>query len=463
MNELRFATVVLLAAACGGGGGEDPPPSEQPDGGSTLDPQRDYVPALPEPDDGCPAVFAQNQVPTYRVTLAESERAALEDEFLHRAERVAAGLPEHPYHPIELRYGDGAPVSAMIRLKGNSSWDATVMLDAKPKMQFVLAFNEADPDGRFMGQRKIDLDMPRNDQSFLRQRIALLYLRQLGQPAQCASSARLEINGEYYGLYTAIERMDKEFLQRQFGDDDEGDLFEGGVDAKTNEDSFDWQKLDAFWKVTTVAELDALADLDAAVEEWAAEAMVLDPDGYYAGRPNFYLYDHPDRGYLWLANDLDAAIDYAPADLSPLFPSRSHAARPHHALLLDDPVWREKYVAALRKARAAFDVAELQARVDEYSRQIARAADADPHRPFGMTNHRSALVGMRSLIAQRATFIDGWLACRDHGGTDADGDGFDFCQECDDSDATAFPGATEVCNGLDDDCDGRIDDGVTCP
>ena len=80
-----------------------------------------------------------------------------------------------------------------------------------------------------------------------------------------------------------------------------------------------------------------------------------------------------------------------------------------------------------------------------------------------MTNHRTALVGMRNLIAQRAAYIDGWLACRADGGADADGDGFDYCRECDDDDATAHPGATELCNGLDDDCDGRIDDGITCP
>ena len=46
--------------------------------------------------------------------------------------------------------------------------------------------------------------------------------------------------------------------------------------------------------------------------------------------------------------------------------------------------------------------------------------------------------------------------------TDADGDGF-FLEltDCDDADATVFPGAEEVCNGLDDNCDGDIDEGVT--
>ncbi len=41
---------------------------------------------------------------------------------------------------------------------------------------------------------------------------------------------------------------------------------------------------------------------------------------------------------------------------------------------------------------------------------------------------------------------------------DRDGDGWTKADDCDDDNAKVHPGATELCNGGDDDCDGLVDE-----
>jgi hypothetical protein len=43
---------------------------------------------------------------------------------------------------------------------------------------------------------------------------------------------------------------------------------------------------------------------------------------------------------------------------------------------------------------------------------------------------------------------------------DNDGDGFSSPEDCDDANNTIYPGATEQCNGKDDNCDGSVDEGT---
>jgi hypothetical protein len=474
LGRLVAALFFILYPACLGEpvpGSEDTDDVEGPEGPD--EPDEPDEPDLPEPGerDRCPALFDQDVLPEWQVTLSDAEWAALEDEFLNRVARDAADLPINPYHPVErITFDDGSgPIEVpdvLIRLKGQSSWLQTIRYDENPKMQFVIAFNEVNPTGRFYGVRKVELDMPRSDRSFIRHRLALHAMREAGQSAQCANSVRLTINGEYYGLYTHLERLDKEFLQRVYGKAngvDDGDLWKNGREIRTNEENHSKDRLNALWDAGSTDELAALADLDDAVFEWAAEAVMPHADGYHMGRHNYFLYDHPERGFLWLPHDLDTAFDYYAPDLDVVFPrcrGRNYSHWIPYATALSDTLWMDRYVEAIAAIRADSSPDDQVALVNAWADQIRASAETDPRRPFSMERHVEALEHMREYLDLRADFIDDWLGCRESGaGHDADGDGAVFCFDCDDDDSSVHPGRGESCNGVDDDCDGFVDEG----
>lgn len=61
-----------------------------------------------------------------------------------------------------------------------------------------------------------------------------------------------------------------------------------------------------------------------------------------------------------------------------------------------------------------------------------------------------------SVIKKRITDLGIYDFC-----LDSDNDGFDESQDCDDQNPNVFPGANEACDGIDNNCDGVVDEG--CP
>jgi hypothetical protein len=369
-------------------------------------------------------MYSQDIVPTFEVTMAPEEWEALKADQALRPEREAIGEDGKPYHPVELfRWEENTTTGAMIRLKGQTSFYG-------PKLQFVISFNEIDRSGRFLGLRKITLDAaPLIDRTLLRDRLALAYFRDLGVPAPCANNARVVINGQYYGLYANIERVDKEFLERNFGKRDaDGNLYKGGWDLKTNESREDPEgrrRQKDLLGVRDLPSLVALADLEQAVLMWAGEAVLPQSDGYVVGRGNYYLYDHPERGFLWIPWDLDKAFHFGDvrSDLIQLV-ALNKAKHPPFEVALADPAWRERYLEAIGRALAAYDPARHIERIDAWAAQIAPAVAEDPNLGHTVFRHRTAVEGLRSYVVDREAFVRDWLACQGTGDEGA------WCRSC---------------------------------
>jgi hypothetical protein len=358
----------------------------------------------------CPPIFAQDLLPTFEIEISKSELSSLKSEWKAADEDKTT---EHPL--ISFKFGDNVATTATARLRGNDIWWS----GQGDKMQLQISFNTFDKKARFMGLRKLLFDAAEYNKSFLRDRLSMAVFRDVGLPAPCANNARVVINGEYHGLFTSIEKVDKELLERYF-EDPEGNLYKNGGEweKKTNEANLDMTDLDALLAVKSIADLDAAMNLDEAILEWAAEAVLPDGDGAWAGGLNFYLYNDPKAGFNVIPWDKDATFTRLDFDTDPYaYLKPDDHGRPFYNIATDDPAWFKKYIEAIAYVlEHGYKVDVLQARIDAWSAQIATAVAEDSNKPFPTSEHLVAVQEKRAFVAQRHAYLKAWLECWQNGG-----------------------------------------------
>jgi len=420
----------------------------------------------------CSDLFDPGTLQTYSIDISDAEWAKVNAEFSDVAS-VLAGTPMESYHPVTFHFGNEVVTDAAVRLKGQSSWVDTVTMDASPKMQFVIAFDQTDSKGSFHGVSKLHFDMPRADWSFLNERLANTWLRQIGIAAPCTNSAKLFINGSYYGLYATEEPKGGHLFKQFFKDSPNGDLWKGGVVPESGTNPPDWARQGQFWQAKDITAVTQIVDLPRSLTEWASEAILNNGDGYYWGSHNFYLYDEGTPGYAFVPTDLDSTIEwmtvFTPVGIRqhPIFwwanrPSPQPPAQ-HYLIVMNDPTWRGRYVDAIAAQLGKWDTAAMQRLIDTWSAQIAEAVAQDPHKWATSEQHQMAVAAARDAAASRPAFLQSFVDCQ-HGqpAVDHDGDGVVWCNDCDDENASILPSAVEACgNNVDDNCNGVVDE--NCP
>ena len=360
---------------------------------------------------------------------------------------------EDPYFPAAFE-GDGVSIDKIgVRFKGNSSFRVNSI-----KKSIKLDFDEYDEENdelSFFGLKKLNLNNSFKDPTMLREKLILDFGRQY-VPTIRAVHTRVYINDEYIGLYVAVEQVDKNFIEANFGSDEDGNLYKGAASddvtggpqsdfgsdlvwegseesayydhyqLKTNEEANDYSGLVSFIDVLNNGdpasfpeELEPLLDVDNALASIAINSLFMNLDSYNGSAHNYYVYQSDTDGQFshifWDMNEAFGSFlrfwsGSDPLETDPFWHPTTES-RPLMEQLWENEDYAQRYLAYhARMLREGFDVETMMARVEELAGIIRTDVYADPNKEYSDANFESNLYNNVGAIYGLETFIEGRVA-----------------------------------------------------
>ena len=382
-------------------------------------------------------------------------------------------LDEDPYSYVmgEVTVDGVELPSSGVRLKG--MYGSFRTLDEKAA--FLLNFGKFEKGQRYLGMRKLALNNMVQDPSMIHERLAYHLFRAGGVPAGRSGYTWVQVNGEHYGLYGSIEVVDNPHFLSQWFDDNDGNLYEGeyGVDlywdsvAEFDQDAGkDVGMADLYGLVNA---LDWMEDPDAFMEEagdWidldrfltfaATEIYLGHWDGYAWTQNNYFLYRAQEGLWTWLPWGLDQVF------WEHLYPFGGQGRI--QQMCVESPACRIALGQRFEEVLARVEEIDLFGQTYVISDHIWAAVEGDPRKEVSADEVAWAMEATRDFLVERPGSLMAELICADPSLVDEDQDGHSGCgEDCDDGDPAVFPGAPELCNLKDDNCNGILDEGGDCP
>ncbi len=396
-------------------------------------------------------LFAPGALPRFELVISEDAMRSLDDK------------PRKPV-PADFIYRGARWKNVAVRFKGHRA-----MRDWDGKPAFKIEFDRFQPGRTFLGLRSLTLNNLVEDPTMVRETLAYRLFKEAGVPAPRTGWAELVINGEPWGLYLDVESLDDQFLVAHLGAPSnmyEGeygcDLYPEDVWGFDQDAGDDHSRADLAALARAVAAHDPrllggdapLLDLPRVLAYLATSALVSDFDGYRHSH-NYRLARDPASGrWLFLPWGLDRTFKKR----LDLYDSDGLIARRCFA----DAACRAAYDRTIVTLAGRFAAMDLPRVMDELVASIDKAAQRDDKKPYDAGEMKKKRAELRAYLSERWQEAAGRIACLD-GETerDADGDGFG-CLDCDDASPGVHPGVAEVCDGVDNDCSGYVDDAPAC-
>ena len=130
-----------------------------------------------------------------------------------------------------------------IRAKGNTSLSSMAQYD-NDRYSFKIEFDHYQKKKTYRGLDKLSLNNIIQDATYMKDYWSHTFMNQMGLASPLCSYTEIYVNGEYWGLYLAVEGVEEAFLERNYGED-YGELYKpdslsfGG--GRGNGQAFDMQ------------------------------------------------------------------------------------------------------------------------------------------------------------------------------------------------------------------------------
>jgi len=133
---------------------------------------------------------------------------------------------------------DGEKINDVaIATKGNTSLSSIATNEDSDRYSFKLTFGKYVDGQTYYGMKKLNLNNIYADATYMKDYISYEIFRAAGVDASLTSYVSLSINGEFFGLYIAIENVDESYLGRTT--DGEGELYKPENDMLGNMGNMD--------------------------------------------------------------------------------------------------------------------------------------------------------------------------------------------------------------------------------
>ncbi len=392
--------------------------------------------ASPRPEIGVDAEVQTPSAASLQAMFYDGQRVQEMALDIEPADRQAMfdALPDRVYVPATFRWRDVELTNVGVRFKGNSSSSP----DAWWKRSLLIKFGEFVDGQRFLGLRRVALDNAVQTGSVFSERLLLDVLRVEGVKCSRANYAAVTINGVFDGLFVNVERIDKSFLERVFGNRD-GVLYKnhlggagsdlsalpraqdyaGSFEPKTHTDEADFSEIMALAVLlrdtpdaALVAALEARFELDPFLRLMAIMVFGGAFDQYTGMGPhNYYLYGDPATGLMsYLVWDLDVGFADNAFGRVPVIDGWNASwplmqrPRPLIERILSNDALRTRYlVHADRILETYFRPEQMGAALDALYAQAQPILDEDPYPPRRVTVQSDR--GYPSIVASQKAFI----------------------------------------------------------